>query len=92
MVGVKEIKQQGVRGEKGFANAWMRAVMERDELAQYKQELGIENDIFAQQREGGAGIKFNEIPFLNEDLGLAMINNSNSLILLKELFILILSK
>jgi len=61
---VKGIKQQGVRGEKGFANAWMRAVMERDELAQYKQELGIENDIFAQQREGGAGIKFNEIPFL----------------------------
>ena len=68
---VKEIKQQGVRGEKGFANAWMRAVMERDELAQYKQELGIENDIFAQQREGGAGIKFDKIPFLNEDLGLA---------------------
>ena len=68
---IKEVKEQGVRGEKGFGNAWMRAVMERDELAQYKQRLGVENDIFAQQQEGGAGIKFDKIPFLNEDLGLA---------------------
>ena len=64
-------KADAVKGKKGFKSAWMRAVMEEDEIDKYGRWLTDEEREYAEgMDEGGAWLKFDEIPYENEDLGL----------------------
>tara|TARA_R110002020_G_scaffold30547_4_gene96227 strand:+ start:765 stop:4814 length:4050 start_codon:yes stop_codon:yes gene_type:complete len=68
----EEVKKDAVRGDKGFANAWARTVLEENEIDKYTSQLDFsERDIYNVRSAGMSGIKFDNIPFLNEDLGMA---------------------
>ena len=68
----EEVKKDAVRGDKGFANAWGRTVLEEEEIDKYASQLDFsERDIYNVRSSGMSGIKFENIPFLNEDLGMA---------------------
>ena len=68
----EEVKKDAVRGDKGFANAWGRTVLEEDEIDKYASQLDFsEKDIYNVRQGGMSGWKFDNIPFLNEDLGMA---------------------
>jgi len=59
----EDVKRAAAKGEKGFKYSWARSVMEKDEI---DPRTG---NVYGTD-EGGAWMKFDEIPFLNEDLGL----------------------
>ena len=68
----EEVKKDAVRGDKGFANAWGRTVLEESEIDKYASQLDFsEKDIYNVRSAGMSGWKFDNIPFLNEDLGMA---------------------
>ena len=68
----QEVKRDAVRGDKGFINAWGRTVLEEEEIDKYASQLDFsERDIYNVKSAGMSGLKFENIPFLNEDLGMA---------------------
>ena len=67
----KDVKRQGIRGDKGFHNAWGRLVLEEQELDRFRHSLGYDRGIYDVEKAGMGSIKFDKIPFLNEDLGMA---------------------
>ena len=68
----KDVKQSAVRGDKGFHNAWGRLVLEEEEVDRYASGLDFsERDIYNVRHGGMSGLKWDKVPFLNEDLGMA---------------------
>ena len=68
----QEKKRDAVRGDKGFHEKWAALTLEEEEVNRFKHSLGVtERSIYNLDRAGMAGAKWDEIPFLNEDLGWA---------------------
>ena len=64
-------KKDAVAGKKGFKSAWMRSVLEEEEINKYGRFLtGKERDFQQGLDAGGSWLKFDEIPYANEDLGM----------------------
>ena len=64
-------KADAVAGKKGFKSAWMRSVLEDEEIQKYGRYLtGAERQYQQGLEEGGSWLKFDEIPYANEDLGM----------------------
>ena len=64
-------KADAVAGKKGFKSAWMRSVLEDEEIQKYGRYLtGAEREFQQGLEEGGSWLKFDEIPYENEDLGI----------------------
>jgi len=63
-------KSDAVAGKRGFKSAWMRSVLQENEIDKYGRYLVHDERRYAQGLdEGGAWLKFDEIPYANEDLG-----------------------
>ena len=63
-------KEDAVAGKKGFKSAWMRSVLQDDEIKNYGRFLtGAERNFAEGLEPGGSWLKFDEIPYANEDLG-----------------------